>query len=160
MVKTQSGDKCESQAVMIGPMLMAGLTEDTRRIKANASNLTPVVSEVSTDGLLSLRLQGSADAYLQQQGNELAVGRLQPGNAAAMAATFRMLDVTYRSDVCTMRSDVTMLGSLKIENKHCKGKGTLCVEHNYCWSPFASNGSALAVRSNACSNIWMLLSQL
>ena len=85
------------QAVMIGPMLMAGLTEDSRHIKANASNLAPQVSEVSLEGLISLRLAGSTTTYLQQQGSWVVAEPVQPHcNAAAMAATFRMLDVSHR----------------------------------------------------------------
>ena len=82
---------------MIGPMLMAGLTENTRSILANASNLTPLVSELSVEGLVSLSLPGSADVYMQQQDKCLVAGYVQPGNAAAMAATFRMLDISRRS---------------------------------------------------------------
>ncbi len=85
------------QAVMAGPMLMAGLTDDTRKITANASDLASHVSEVSTEGLVSLRLQGSPNTYLQQMGTQVVAGPLQQGNAAAMAATFRMLDISARS---------------------------------------------------------------
>ena len=82
---------------MIGPMLMAGLTESSRIITANASNLAPLVSELSTGGLVSLRLSGSPDVYLQQQDGQIVAQSLQSGsNAAAMAATFRMLDVSQR----------------------------------------------------------------
>ena len=81
---------------MVGPMLMAGLTHDTRKIIANASNLASHVSEVSTTGLASLRLHGSSDVYLQQLDNQVVAGRLQQGRAAAIAATFRMLDVGQR----------------------------------------------------------------
>ena len=77
-------------------MLMAGLTHDTRKITANASNLAAHVSEASTTGLASLRLHGSSDIYLQQLDNQVVAGRLQQGNAAAVAATFRMLDVGQR----------------------------------------------------------------
>ncbi|DBA96514.1 hypothetical protein WJX77_003023 [Trebouxia sp. C0004] len=82
------------KAVMAGPMLLAGLTDDSRKITANASNLASHVSEVSTEGLVSLRLQGSPDIYLQQLGTQVMAGPLQQGNAAAMAATFRMLDIS------------------------------------------------------------------
>ena len=85
----------EVQALMIGPMLMAGLTESSRIITANASNLAPLVSELPTEGLVSLRLSGSADVYLQQQDGQIVAQPLQSqSNAAAMAATFRMLDVS------------------------------------------------------------------
>ncbi len=84
------------QAVMAGPLLMAGLTDDTRKITANASDLASHVSEVSTEGLVSLRLKGTSDIYLQQMGTQVVAGPLQQGNAAAMAATFRMLDITTR----------------------------------------------------------------
>lgn len=85
------------QAVMAGPMLMAGLTDDSRKITANASDLASQVSEASTEGLVSLRLQGSPNTYLQQLGTQIVAGPLQQGNAAAMAATFRMLDISARS---------------------------------------------------------------
>ena len=85
------------QAVMAGPMLMAGLTDDSRKITANASDLASHVSEISTEGLVSLRLQGSPSVYLQQLGIHVVAGPLQQGNAAAMAATFRMLDISTRS---------------------------------------------------------------
>ena len=81
---------------MIGPMLMAGLTHDTRKITANASDLAPHVSEVSTTGLASLRLHGSSDVYLQQLDNQVVAGCLQQGDAAAIAATFRMLSLGHR----------------------------------------------------------------
>ena len=86
-----------AQAVMAGPMLMAGLTDDTRKITANASDLASHVSEISTEGFVSLRLQDSSDVYLQQMGTQVVAGTLQQGNAAAMAATFRMLDISARS---------------------------------------------------------------
>jgi len=86
------------QAVMAGPMLMAGLTEDSRKITANASDLASHVSQVSTEGLVSLRLQGSPNIYLQQLGTQVVAGPLRQGNAAAMAATFRMLDISARSE--------------------------------------------------------------
>ncbi|KAA6427609.1 MAG: hypothetical protein FRX49_02272 [Trebouxia sp. A1-2] len=82
------------KAVMAGPMLMAGLTDDSRKITANASDLASQVSEASTEGLVSLRLQGSPNTYLQQLGTQIVAGPLQQGNAAAMAATFRMLDIS------------------------------------------------------------------
>lgn len=82
------------KAVMAGPMLMAGLTDDSRKITANASDLASHVSEVSTEGLVSLRLQGSPSVYLQQLGIHVVAGPLEQGNAAAMAATFRMLDIS------------------------------------------------------------------
>ena len=81
---------------MIGPMLMAGLTHGLRSIAANASDLARHVSDVVPEGLVSLRLQGSTGVYLQQQGGQVVVAWVQPGNDAAMASTFRMLDVTRR----------------------------------------------------------------
>ncbi len=82
---------------MAGPMLMAGLTDDTRKITANASDLASHVSKVTTEGLVSLRLQGSRYIYLQYTGSQVVAGPVQQGNAAAMAATFRMLDISARS---------------------------------------------------------------
>ena len=90
------------QAVLIGPMLMAGLTQGTRTIHANASDLAPQVTELTEDGLVSLKLQGMENIYLQQQGRQVVADQLHPGNAAAMAATFRMVNLTTRSGCMTV----------------------------------------------------------
>ena len=87
---------------MIGPMLLAGLTDGSRTIHANASDLAPHVTELAQDGLVSLKLQGSDNVYLQQQSKLTVADQLQPNNAAAMAATFRMVNISTRSGSVTL----------------------------------------------------------
>ena len=77
-------------------MLMAGLTDGSRNIHANASNLASHIFELPEDGFVSLRLQGSDGIYLQQQGRHLVAEQLQDSNAYSMGATFRMLDASTR----------------------------------------------------------------
>ena len=52
------------QAVMIGPLTMAGLTDGSRKITANASDLASLVSDVKEEGLVSLRLLDASDVPL------------------------------------------------------------------------------------------------
>ena len=77
-------------------MLMAGLTDGSRKIHAKASDMASHVFDLSEDGFVSLRLQGSGDIYLQQQGRQLVAEHLQESNADGMAATFRILDASTR----------------------------------------------------------------
>ena len=88
---------------MIGPLLMAGLTDGSRQITANASDLAPLVSDARTEGLVSLRLLnpletplGTPQQYLQHSGGTVAALEVGSSNAAKMAATFRMLHLNHR----------------------------------------------------------------
>lgn len=44
------------QAVMLGPHVMAGLTHNSRKIAAFPSALPSMVTDLSTDGLVSIRM--------------------------------------------------------------------------------------------------------
>lgn len=94
------------QAVMLGPLLMAGLTDGSRQITANASNLAPLVSDVNTTGLVSLRAlhpsmkpPGTPQRYLQHTGVQVLVATVSDSNAGAMAATFRVVQMLDRETV-------------------------------------------------------------
>lgn len=91
---------------MIGPLLMAGLTDGSRKITANASNLAPHVSDVSNEGLVSLKLLNPSGTplsrpakHLHHVGAGVMLGDVSGSNAKKMSATFRMvqLDVRYQS---------------------------------------------------------------
>ena len=95
------------QAVMIGPLTMAGLTDGSRKITANASDLASLVSDVKEEGLVSLRLLDASDVplgnplgtpthHLQHTGENFQLGEVTGSNAAKMAATFRVVQLDQR----------------------------------------------------------------
>lgn len=101
------------QAVMMGPLTMAGLTDGSRKITANASDLASLVSDVKEEGLVSLKLlgasrtplgttQGTPTQHLQHTGEKFKLGEVAGSNAAKMSATFRIVQLDPRYAHCSM----------------------------------------------------------
>ncbi len=61
------------QAVMMGPLVMAGLTEGTRQIQADPSAVAELLSEVPAGGLVEIRLAEQTSSYLRCRGRKVEV---------------------------------------------------------------------------------------
>ena len=110
------------QAVMMGPLTMAGLTGGSREITANASDLASLVTDVKEEGLVSLKLlgasstplgttQGTPTQHLQHTGEKFKLGQVAGSNAAKMSATFRIVQLDQRYAHCSIQG-LTAINSL------------------------------------------------
>ena len=61
------------QAVMMGPLVMAGLTEGPRQIQADPGAVAELLSEVPAGGLVEIRLADQASSYLRSSGRKVEV---------------------------------------------------------------------------------------
>ena len=62
-----------AQAVMMGPLVMAGLTEGPRQIQADPAAVAGLLLDVSMGGLVQVRLGSEASSHLRCAGGEVEV---------------------------------------------------------------------------------------
>lgn len=84
------------QAVMMGPLLMAGITNGSRSIQADPSKVAELLTDVSSKGLVSLTIPGDLPLHIRHDGDML---RAKTMNSAAYSldASFRLLSRDNRS---------------------------------------------------------------
>jgi len=61
------------QAVMVGPLVMAGLTDGPRQIEADPSAVAELLSDVPSSSLVELRPNGKASGRLRYTGSDVEV---------------------------------------------------------------------------------------
>lgn len=61
------------QAVMMGPLVMAGLTDGPRQIQADPSAVADLLSEVPAGGLVEVRLEQDTSSHLRCNGRRVGV---------------------------------------------------------------------------------------
>ena len=61
------------QAVVMGPLVMAGLTDGPRQIQADPSAVAELLSEVPAGGLVEIRLPEQASSHLRCSGRKVEV---------------------------------------------------------------------------------------
>ena len=64
---------------MVGPLLMAGLTEGSRRLVADPDKVAKLLSDVSSDSLVEISFEGVASSRLRHAGRAVhAAGSATP----------------------------------------------------------------------------------
>ena len=67
------------QAIMVGPLLMAGLTEGSRRLVADPDTVASLLSDVSSESLVEIGIGGDASSRLRHAGRAVhAAGSATP----------------------------------------------------------------------------------
>ena len=61
------------QAVMMGPLVMAGLTDGPRQIQADPSTVAELLSEVPAGGLVEIRFADQMSSYLRRSDRKVEV---------------------------------------------------------------------------------------
>ena len=61
------------QAVMMGPLVMAGLTDGPRQIQADPSAVAGLLSEVPAGGLVEVSLKEDASSHLRCAGRKVEI---------------------------------------------------------------------------------------
>ena len=63
------------QAIMVGPLLMAGLTEGSRRLVADPGAVATLLSDLSSDSLVEISIEGDASRRLRHAGRAAHAAR-------------------------------------------------------------------------------------
>lgn len=96
------------QAIMMGPLLMAGLTNGPRSIEADPSRISELLTDVSNEGLVSLAVPGDVPEHIRHSGAMLsAVSSIDA--PLSLDATFRLLRVHDRSVQASSHINVIIL---------------------------------------------------
>lgn len=109
---------------MIGPLMMAGLTDSSRQITANASDLAPHISDITSEGLVSLKMLNmhvNRPQHLHHVAAGVTVGPIQGSNAEKMSATFRMLQLGDRYQTPVVRSLTILAACCCFGVCNCRG---------------------------------------
>ena len=78
----------------MGPLLMAGLTDGERGIAADPAAVADLLSDVTNEGLVSIRIPGDVPTYLCREGSRLVL--CTNATVPGLDAVFRIMQENDR----------------------------------------------------------------